>query len=337
MRSLRIASLVIGGILLVGGIGWGLGVLGNQSAPPSLRKPIDPEYAAVHLVQFRDPQDVTVEVIAAATVSVASPVAGTVTSSTCAAGSPVTSGESLISIDGEPLISLATSVPLWRDLVVGDKGADVAAIQTELSRLGYDVRQDGVLGSETLAAIAALRGIAAQTSLPRSLFLWIPVDGARVSQCTAGRGTHVDAAAALLDVEAAVPSIRITDLPKKAIAGERELTINGAVYPVAADQTIQDPAMQRELLESSAYQEAKKEEGKARIAAVATLATPVGVSSVPPSSVIGGKEGTMCVVARGGIVPVTIIGSQLGQSFLSFEAEAPKEVQIAPAWDTSCR
>ena len=337
MRSLRIASLVIGAALVVGGIGWGLGVLGTQSSPASLRKPADSVYAAVHQVQFRDPQDVTVEVIAAATVTVGSTVAGTVTSSSCVPGSPVTSGESLISIDGEPLLSLATSVPFWRDLAIGDKGADVAAIQAELSRLGYDVRRDGVLGTETLAAAAALRGIAAQTSLPRSQFLWIPVDGARVSKCEAGRGTRVDAAAPLLDVEAALPSIRITDLPKQAIAGERELTINGAVYPVSADQSVQDPGGQRELLESSAYQEAKKEEGKARIAAVATLAMPVDVSSVPPSSVIGGKAGMTCVVARGGIVPVTVVGSQLGQTFLTFGAEAPKDVQITPARDTSCR
>jgi len=331
------AALMIGGVLVVGGIGWGLGVLADQSSPASLRKPAAAEYAAVHQVQFRDPQDVTVEVISATTVSVTSTVAGTVTSSTCAPGSPVTSGESLISIDGEPLISLATSVPFWRDLVAGDKGPDVVAIQTELSRLGYDVRQDGVLGSETLAAVAALRGVASQPSLPRSQFLWIPVDGVRASKCGAGRGTHVDAAAALLDVEAALPSIRVTDLPKQAIAGERELTIDGAVYPVSADQAVQDPVRQRELLESSAYQEAKKEEGRARIAAVATLASPVGVSSVPPSSVVGGKEGATCVVTRGGVVPATIVGSQLGQTFLSFGAEAPKDVQITPARDTPCR
>ena len=37
-----------------------------------------------------------------------------------------------LSIDGAPLLNLATSVPLWRDLGVGDEGADALALRAEL-------------------------------------------------------------------------------------------------------------------------------------------------------------------------------------------------------------
>lgn len=54
-----------------------------------------------------------------------------------------------ISVNDLPLISLATSRPLWRDLVAGDTGLDVRALRAELTRLGYRTTVDGRFGALT--------------------------------------------------------------------------------------------------------------------------------------------------------------------------------------------
>jgi hypothetical protein len=68
------------------------------------------------------------------------------------------------------------------------------------------------------------------------------------------------------------------------------------------------------------------------------LASPVEVTVVPPSAVYGIVAGKGCVSSGGASVPVTIAGSQLGQTFVTFETEKyPTVVDIAPTKKSSCR
>jgi peptidoglycan hydrolase-like protein with peptidoglycan-binding domain len=73
-----------------------------------------------------------------------------------AAGDPITNGEQLAEIDGEPLFALTGPVPAWRDLTPGESGPDVAELQKALASLGYYDGGDtaGYFGSATEDAVS---------------------------------------------------------------------------------------------------------------------------------------------------------------------------------------
>lgn len=84
--------------------------------------------------------------------------ASVVTGAPPAAGSPVAAGRSIIEINGRPIVVLAMSVPLFRDITPGTTGPDVMSLQQELGRLGFDVVADapGAFGPASQGAVADL-------------------------------------------------------------------------------------------------------------------------------------------------------------------------------------
>lgn len=107
-----------------------------------------PQSGSVPVVEQPLTDSRTVELVV--TSSAAQPIrfagSGTLTSVTCPEENILRSGTSTFAVDGQNVVPLATSVPLWRDLHEGDTGEDVRALQAELSRLGYSVGVDGILG-----------------------------------------------------------------------------------------------------------------------------------------------------------------------------------------------
>ncbi|MGB6454778.1 MAG: peptidoglycan-binding domain-containing protein [Streptosporangiaceae bacterium] len=73
------------------------------------------------------------------------------------AGSEVSAGTVLAEVAGRPLFVFAGSVPVYRDLTVGDTGQDVAQLQAGLQSLGYSTGADqsGTFGTGTSAAVTA--------------------------------------------------------------------------------------------------------------------------------------------------------------------------------------
>ena len=65
-------------------------------------------------------------------------------------GDQVYPGETLAVVSGRPLLVLPSSVPLYRDIRLGDAGPDVVALQEALGGLGYGVTVTGIFGSETI-------------------------------------------------------------------------------------------------------------------------------------------------------------------------------------------
>jgi len=65
-------------------------------------------------------------------------------------GATVTYGTLLGEVSGRPVFAWPSSVPLFRDIVVGDRGSDVTAVQQSLADMGYSVTVDGVFGAATL-------------------------------------------------------------------------------------------------------------------------------------------------------------------------------------------
>ena len=70
---------------------------------------------------------------------------------------PVNLGDRIIEVAGRPVFAIEGSVPMWRTLALGSKGADVQQIQTSLQELGYTFRDaNSVLGESTMKALRAM-------------------------------------------------------------------------------------------------------------------------------------------------------------------------------------
>lgn len=129
-------------------------------------------------------------------------------------GSEIGEGDVLFAVAGHPVIVLQGELPMLRDVSLRSEGEDVLQLQQALERLGFEPGDvDGVYGSETALAIAALirtagydaiptngtitpskpgdlaerRLVAAR--LPRWSVVFVNVLPARVSAATVSRGT----------------------------------------------------------------------------------------------------------------------------------------------------
>ncbi len=81
-------------------------------------------------------------------------VGGTVTSVSLTKGKPVKALTALVTVDGEALYGIPSSYPLYRNLVEGDDGSDVTALQKALAAAGYHPGEaDGDFGSGTADAL----------------------------------------------------------------------------------------------------------------------------------------------------------------------------------------
>jgi len=117
------------------------------------------------------------------------------------AGQPVAPGDVILEVSGRPVILLAGTVALYRDLEPGDQGQDVVQVQRALAGLGYAVTADGDYGPETTGAVAALyadRGYEAPTVGDP-----LAVEQARRA-VTAAEYAVADAAAGLADARTAL-------------------------------------------------------------------------------------------------------------------------------------
>ena len=72
------------------------------------------------------------------------------------AGDNVTSGQLLAMISGRPLITLPSSVPLYRNMRENDQGEDVRTFQIALTDLGFPTTSTGKVDRQTLASVRGL-------------------------------------------------------------------------------------------------------------------------------------------------------------------------------------
>ncbi|MFB4350548.1 peptidoglycan-binding protein [Microbacterium sp. CR_7] len=68
-------------------------------------------------------------------------------------GETASSGHVLTEVNGRPLFGVHSPFAFYRDMGVGDRGPDVAALQSALAARSYPVKADGRFGSETAAAV----------------------------------------------------------------------------------------------------------------------------------------------------------------------------------------
>ncbi|MFE4952186.1 peptidoglycan-binding protein [Leifsonia sp. NPDC056665] len=318
--------------------------------PPSSLAPPKPAGAAtVSYREFFDQRTVSLRIESAEDSRLESGVGGRVTSSACSPGAVIESGSVIAAIDGRPLVALATAPPLWRDLRAGDNGDDVRALQKELARLGYPVTRDGTVGKRTLDAVARLferAGDAAYETgaVEAARIVWLPSKSVTVGECTVSIGETVEARAALASVAGAITRVSADEPNAGVVPGQRTLTVDAITVPVDDSLSVSDPTALGALgaapsvvrQRNTAMSETGADAG-GTLRGTLALASPVDVGIVPPAAVhsITGQEG--CVATGQKALRVTIVGSQLGQTYVLFDGgERPDTVQLSESRRPSC-
>lgn len=327
-RSPRSLALLVVALLTATCLGAGLALL-------ALRPPTPPTLAATTSTDMRveqrslaDTRSLPVTLERGSERTLTLPTSGRITTLDITPGATLTSGSRVATIDDRPLIALATPRPLWRELSDGMRGPDVTALQGELRRLGENAPDSGVVDWNTRRAAAHLAGIddgrgGIPGTIPVDIWLWIPAPKITVRSVATDVGRDVTAGADLLTLASGLTGARITP-PTDALPGARTITFLEKTFPVEADGAITDPealtALAAHPLVVQRLSTATGEELKVQVEW--SLAEPLRAWSLPPAAIVTAGTDRACVVVDGRSVPVRILASELGRTFVQPEGEA---------------
>ncbi|MDR0849564.1 MAG: hypothetical protein LBN10_11110 [Propionibacteriaceae bacterium] len=337
-----LVALATGLCLLVAGAAGAAAWLWDDP-PDILAKPTQEGSAEVTHVDFTDPQTVSLAATMGPQSTLVSPASGVVSSMSCALGGTSTSGQSLFAVNGVPVVSLATTTPMWRDIVVGMQGADVVAVASELSRLG--VFSGDAYAAATLALTNAFADLAVSLgaarvdipgwTIPLSMVAWLPAPSVGVASCDVPKAAQVTTGQVVAHFASTLVTARITTDLSGFLAGDRVLTVNDV--PIAANQdgTITDADSLSTLATTPAIVYAMDPSSLNSIQGKWTLATPVPVSVVPAAA-IRPSSGSACVLGDGNPLRVSVVSSQIGSSYVTFTGTPPARVDLYPPNDLAC-
>jgi peptidoglycan hydrolase-like protein with peptidoglycan-binding domain len=135
-------------------------------------------------------------------VTVSSSAAGTVTRLR-GQGARVRRGDELYRVNERPVTFLVGEVPMYRDLAIGDSGADVRQLEANLAKLGYDgFETDGAFTASTAEAVRAWQrkiDVEPTGSVARSDVAFVPAGG-RVDALHVRAGSAVSPGVPILDL-----------------------------------------------------------------------------------------------------------------------------------------
>lgn len=306
-----------------GGVSAGI-LIASPPTPASLASSSAPSTVPVTTREFTDTRSLTLTIPPASPHELTSPVAGRITALQAATGTPITSGSIPCEIDGLPLLALALSTPLYQDVVDGATGPDIGALNAELARLGYAAPADSQrVTASTRAALASAMGVndgagGVPSRIEASHVLWIPAPTVTPSSVPVRLGDSVDTSTVLLALEDSRDALRLS-VPPDAYPADHVITLGDTDYPVPTDGVITDPTLTVTILSSREYtafiRSAPSSDGPVQLPVSWKLAAPITVTVVPPSSVIGDATNA-CVFASGTPIPVSIVSSQLGRTYV---------------------
>ena len=253
---------------------------------------------------------------------------GRITRLDCAPGQVIVSGSSPVTVENRPVVALATSVPLWRDLAPGARGEDVAALQAELGRLGHEVASTGVFDRSTRAALTAVFREAGQSravsTLAMQQVLWLPEPEVRVASCEARVGGPAPGVVAVTG--AGVTAMELQGGDARLAPGARVVEVDGVTAAVEPGGLVTDPDF---LAHLNATVWAVGE--PAPFSMAHRLVETIEVAVVPAGSLFAMDGQTGCVVGDGVPRPVRIIASQAGRTMVEvLDGPPPSQVEIAP-------
>lgn len=325
-----LAAAVAAGLVCVGaGVGWLL----NAAAQPATTRASDPVTAVPVTTQpYADARPVALTLLRGAEQKVLSRTGGTVTASSCSVGVPLASGSAPFAIDGRRALALHTATPWWRPLTPGVRGADVEALHAELGRLGQPVTGDTITGTTT-AALDAVGRAAGIDGVTLDSLVWLPDAASAPTTCPA-LGSAVAAGEPLATLAPGLTGAHVGNLPADAAPGPRVVVVDGERFALTERLDLRAEDLPR-LLAAPSFT-ALAADPAATLPANAVLAEPVEALVVPAAAIGEVSGDRSCVVGDAGAVPVRVVGSQLGRTFVVVDGAAPKTVSVDPQRPRRC-
>ncbi|GAA4152088.1 peptidoglycan-binding domain-containing protein [Leifsonia shinshuensis] len=297
-----------------------------RPVPASLATAAAPVTVPLVPEQLADTRSVNLAVELGEPASLSAPLSGTVTGSACAPGSALASGQRTFTIDQSPIVNLHTETPLWRDLSVGAKGADVEALQRELARLGHDVAETGRFDRRTWAAwdrlVEQAGGETEYGTFALSQAMWLPAAEVTAAACPVQLGQVVERGTAVATLPSALLSGAVKSYPAGLVPGARKLVVDSTDVEIDRNGrlTVDGVAALSATDALARYAQSPDDEA---LQAELVLVAPVTVYPVPPSAVAMTGEKTGCLQPTSGApVPVTVVSSKLGRSYVTFESDS---------------
>lgn len=318
-------------------------VLIPDRAPAALQSASALTETDTQVQDFTDQRTVEVKLSVTGPTPLSANASGVVTALRTGAGLEVTSGTSPLAVSGTPILALHTTVPLYRDLESGDKGEDVRALQEELARLGYDIATDGYYGWGTSEAVRLLKDEIGVTDPDCTLALadvvWLPAVSVTPTKWTATLGSTVTAGGSYGTVPGELTAVNLATAPSSLAPGARTLTLWGQTTTVDEQNRATDPEFLAAIAATDDYAATVAADDAQKPTATLALAEPVAAVKVPPTALFAVDKASACVQSGEHAFPVTVVGSALGSSLVTFEAEAqiPETVRLgAGITQTEC-
>lgn len=322
-----IAVLVVG--CAVGGAAGSM--LASKSATTDAFRRQDVDFAEVVASTYdgrRDAQ-LSISLDDGPTLTVAS--SGLVTSSSCSPDDELASGEPLLAVNGAPVVAFATGIPMWRDLSLGARGTDVAAVQAELRRLGFVLEETGEFDKATLQAVNALGkfvGWAKLNGLPMSALIWMPAPTLDLAECPLSIGAAVGPGTVVAVLPPTVTQVQLlaSATPDALPASAWQFTSDIGTLRLDANGEIGVDAV--EQISSSLDAPV---DGKVVVDGHLELASAINVVAVAPGSVWISADDPLsgCITdSKGATHTVKIIDSELGRTLVTFDGDPPIDVLV---------
>jgi peptidoglycan hydrolase-like protein with peptidoglycan-binding domain len=307
-------------------------LLRPAAAPQDLTAATEVTSAPVGREKLADERTVKISLRTSAAPPLVVGFAGRVTASSCRAGAPLRSGHVVARIDATPLIALATSTPLYRDLRRGDKGRDVRSLQRELARLGHRTATDGRYGWTTARAVRKLQKAAGiidpDGRIAYGKILWLPATTVSPQTCELVRGASVSSGAAVAKVPPQLTGVTVTSMRATLVDGGRRIRVMGVTGPLRADGTATDAAFLRKVAATREYRLIQASGKDPELTATISLTKPVDTLKVPPGALFAVDGDAGCVQSGATAYPVTIVGSRLGATLVTLREPAPASVAL---------
>lgn len=330
MRSLALIGLAC----LAVGAGVGAFVF-----PQQLGQSLEPlpqvQEVSVSTRLFEGDQQLRMTPTVSASQSLVSPANGRVTKLECSAGEQWKTGDALFHVDGQPVVGLHTTEPYWRDLEIGAKGSDVKQLQQALTELKYNVSESGTFDRSTSAAVSKLlqdHGGKATKTFSLSSFLWLPNPSQTISACNITVGQTISAETEVAIAGGTLESIAV-ELPTDTEFA-RLVHMGDMSIALPESGAITDGSFLQAVAQSPQFSQWQEDPARP-VTLTSTYDQAIDVSVIPPAAVIG-TSGTdqACVATPAGNRWVTVVGSELGQTFV--QGDLPATVTVGNPEGVAC-
>ncbi|MDR1387967.1 MAG: hypothetical protein LBJ44_10395 [Propionibacteriaceae bacterium] len=239
------------------------------------------------------------------------------------------SGRPALVVDLRPVVALHTGVPLFRDLAVGDRGGDVAALNQELARLGRPNSSLDRFTAQTAQGWAELSrdcGIAPARggALKLADVLWLPAVSVALESWSAVAGTSVGAGETVGGVRSGLSGVDLNFVNgRPLLEGPRTLTVFGLTTQIE-DLSAGLPAdFLRDLENSPDLTQIRSGSTTPVTKGYLSLATPISVLRAPPAAIFAVSGNRACLQVDGRGRPVTLVGADLGGTLIVPDDEEP--------------